>query len=594
MKYRPEIDGLRALAVIPVILVHSGFELFSGGFIGVDLFFVISGYLITTIIIEDIEKKKFSIINFYERRARRILPALFFVMLVCIPFAWAWMLPDPLENFGQSLVASVLFVNNVLLLITSGYWELASEFKPLLHTWSLGVEEQYYLFFPLFLMFVWRFAKKYLLTLIIAITVISLALSEYGWREYPNANFYLIITRAWELFVGAVAALIILRYGVKGNNFLSTLGLFAILLSILVFSENTPFPSLYALVPVFGVVLIILYADTGTFVARWLSLKLFVGMGLISYSAYLWHQPLLSFSKIYSQKAPTLLTNFFLILVTFFFAILSWHYVEKPFRKKEAVSRNFFFYSTIIVAITIIIFGYSAHKTHGFALRVFDNTSKPDEMYISYNMRNFKFKRETYKESSKVRLLVIGSSSARDIINVIRETYDMDKIDLVYRDDLNTCSTLKTELGKRLFIESNVVIITSFNLTNETCINKLLEKSNEINNQVLFIGSKHFGYNLNWITRIEKKNRALLRNQLSKEIIKAEELAKNAIPKKNYISIIDVLADESNSIIVTDNQGRLISSDRVHLTRYGAIYVGENLTILPSKVITKLSGHSQN
>ena len=151
MKYRPEIDGLRALAVIPVILVHSGFELFSGGFIGVDLFFVISGYLITTIIIEDIEKKKFSIINFYERRARRILPALFFVMLVCIPFAWAWMLPDPLENFGQSLVASVLFVNNVLLLITSGYWELASEFKPLLHTWSLGVEEQYYLFFPLFL-----------------------------------------------------------------------------------------------------------------------------------------------------------------------------------------------------------------------------------------------------------------------------------------------------------------------------------------------------------------------------------------------------------------------------------------------------------
>ncbi len=590
MKYRPEIDGLRALAVIPVILVHAGFDLFSGGFIGVDVFFVISGYLITTIIIEDIEKKKFSVINFYERRARRILPALFFVMLVCIPFAWAWMLPDPLENFGQSLVASVLFVNNILLVITSGYWELESQFKPLLHTWSLGVEEQYYLFFPLFLMFIWHFAKKYLLIIIIAITVISLALSEYGWREYPNANFYLIITRAWELFMGAFTALRVRRYGVKANNFLSTLGLLAILLSILGFNENTPFPSIYALVPVSGVVLIILYADTNTFVARWLSLKLLVGIGLVSYSAYLWHQPLLSFAKIYSEKTPTLLINFFLILLTFFFAILSWHYVEKPFRKREVVSRVFFSYSMIIVAITIIIFGYSAHKNNGFMYRVFDDASKPAEMHISYNMRNFAFKRETYKESSNVRLLVIGNSSARDIINVIRETYDMDKIDLIYRDDMDICLTLKTELGKRLFIESNLVIYAGvdYNLTKENCINKVIEKSNEIHNQVYFVGIKNFGDNLNWITRIEKNNRALLRNKLPKKTIKAEELDKSLIPKNNYISILDVLVDENNTIIITDKQGRLISPDRHHLTYYGAIYVGKNLRILPSEVINKL------
>ena len=128
---------MRALAVVPVILFHAGFELLSGGFVGVDVFFVISGYLITTILIEDIENKRFSIVNFYERRARRILPALFFVMLVCIPFAWMWMLPDPLENFGQSLVAATLSANNILLYLTSGYWDLASEFKPPLHTWSL-------------------------------------------------------------------------------------------------------------------------------------------------------------------------------------------------------------------------------------------------------------------------------------------------------------------------------------------------------------------------------------------------------------------------------------------------------------------------
>ena len=150
MKYRAEIDGLRALAVVPVILFHAGFELFSGGFVGVDVFFVISGYLITTILIEDIESQRFSLVNFYERRARRILPALFFVMLVCIPFAWMWMLPYQMKDFSQSLVAVSLFASNILFWRESGYFAAAAEEKPLLHTWSLAVEEQYYVLFPIF------------------------------------------------------------------------------------------------------------------------------------------------------------------------------------------------------------------------------------------------------------------------------------------------------------------------------------------------------------------------------------------------------------------------------------------------------------
>ena len=197
MKYRAEIDGLRALAVVPVILFHAGFEFFSGGFVGVDVFFVISGYLITTILIEDIDNERFSIVNFYERRARRILPALFFVMLACIPFAWMWMLPDPLENFGQSLVAATLSANNVLLYLTTGYWDLASEFKPLLHTWSLGVEEQYYVLFPLLLLLTWRFGKGIVLLTVIVIASVSLGLSEWLSRENPEAAFFLIHTRAW-------------------------------------------------------------------------------------------------------------------------------------------------------------------------------------------------------------------------------------------------------------------------------------------------------------------------------------------------------------------------------------------------------------
>ena len=163
MKYRPEIDGLRAIAVLPVILFHAGFDFFKGGFVGVDVFFVISGYLITTIIILEISEGRFSILNFYERRARRILPALFFMMTACIPFAWLWLKPDDLKDFGQSLIAVSTFSSNILFWLESGYFDTASELKPLLHTWSLAVEEQYYILFPIFLILSWNLGLKRIL-----------------------------------------------------------------------------------------------------------------------------------------------------------------------------------------------------------------------------------------------------------------------------------------------------------------------------------------------------------------------------------------------------------------------------------------------
>ena len=292
MKYRAEIDGLRALAVLPVILFHAGFELFSGGFVGVDVFFVISGYLITTILIEDIENKRFSIINFYERRARRILPALFFVMLVCIPFAWMWMLPSQMKDFSQSLFAVSLFASNILFWRESGYFAPAAEEMPLLHTWSLAVEEQYYVLFPIFLILAWRFGKSRVFWMIVVMAAFSLLLSEWGWRNKPTANFYLAPTRAWELFAGSIAAFIVQKQGVQKNNFLSLIGLAAIIFSIFFYNETTPFPSVYALVPVLGVVLLVLYADQETYVAKLLSTKGIVAIVLVSYSAYLWHQPL--------------------------------------------------------------------------------------------------------------------------------------------------------------------------------------------------------------------------------------------------------------------------------------------------------------
>ena len=358
MKYRPEIDGLRALAVVPVILFHAGFELFSGGFVGVDVFFVISGYLITTILIEDIENQRFSLVNFYERRARRILPALFFVMLVCIPFAWMWMMPNQMKDFSQSLVAVSLFSSNVLFWRESGYFDAAAEEKPLLHTWSLAVEEQYYLLFPIFLILAWRFGKNRVFWMIVVMAAISLLLSEWGWRNKATANFYLAPTRAWELFAGSIAAFIVQKQGVQKNNYLALLGLAAIIFSIFAYDEATPFPSVYALAPVLGVVMLILYADKETLAAKLLSTKAFAGIGLISYSAYLWHQPLFAFTRLTRLENPSTTLMVLVSLISFGLALITWKYIELPFRKSLLTRKLIFSLSFIALSLPIII-GFS-------------------------------------------------------------------------------------------------------------------------------------------------------------------------------------------------------------------------------------------
>jgi len=214
MKYRGEIDGLRALSLIPVILFHAGFTTFSGGFVGVDIFFVISGYLITKIIISEMENDSFSLLDFYERRARRILPALFFVMLCTLPFAWFWMIPQDLESFSQSLISVPLFISNVTFWQSSGYFETASQLKPLLHTWTLAVEEQYYILFPLFLMLVWKLGKERIVYLLLAVAIISVISAHYGSTKSIHVSaftFYMLPTRVFEILIGALISLRISR-----------------------------------------------------------------------------------------------------------------------------------------------------------------------------------------------------------------------------------------------------------------------------------------------------------------------------------------------------------------------------------------------
>ncbi len=378
MKYRAEIDGLRAIAVIPVILFHAGFELFSGGFVGVDIFFVISGYLITTIILTELEQNTFSLVNFYERRARRILPALFLVMIASLPFAWFWLFSADMKSFSESLIAVSSFTSNILFWHQAGYWDTASELKPLLHTWSLAVEEQYYLLFPLFLLLMWRFNKRIMLSTFLFIATASLIVSQWGTYTYPSASFFLLPARGWELMIGACIALYFLyrnqaprtRPSFKPmSESMGVIGLLMIGYATFGYDKTLPFPGLYALVPAIGTGLIIIFSSSQTVVGRLLGTKAPVGIGLISYSAYLWHQPLLAFARHRSLTEPSEPLLAALAVLAFPLAFLSWKYVEKPFRKKDHISRNTIFILSIAGSLLFMGIGMAGYLTDGFANR---------------------------------------------------------------------------------------------------------------------------------------------------------------------------------------------------------------------------------
>ncbi len=371
MQYRSEIDGLRAFAVIPVILFHAGFELFGGGFVGVDVFFVISGYLITTIIVSEMDESRFSLINFYERRARRILPALFFVMIICCPFAWMWLTPDDLDDFSQSLIAVSTFTSNFLFWKESGYFDTSVDLKPLLHTWSLAVEEQYYVLFPLFMMLTWRLGKLQIIVMLSLLAVISLNLAHWGAYTNPTPTFYLLPTRGWEILLGSFVAFFYNRFKQININpslcqVFSLMGFIFIACSIFIYDKQTPFPSFYALLPTLGTVLVITFTTPNTLVFKVLSGRVLVFIGGISYSAYLWHQPLFAFAKHKTFSEPSSWLMASLVATTFLFAYLTWKYIETPFRRGKALKTKKLVVFSIVLSSVFVTVGIIGHKKDGF------------------------------------------------------------------------------------------------------------------------------------------------------------------------------------------------------------------------------------
>ncbi|EJN08096.1 acyltransferase family protein [Herbaspirillum sp. YR522] len=341
--YRPDIDGLRAVAILPVVLFHIGFPGFFGGFVGVDVFFVISGYLITGIIVRELRQGTFSIADFYRRRVLRIFPALFVMLLVVSVLAALVMLPAELLRYGKSVAATTLFSSNILFYSESGYFAPDSHTKALLHTWSLAVEEQFYLFWPLILMALSTSRQTAIRWGAVIITVVSLGWSVWLLKHDATATFYLIPTRAWELMAGALVAIF---PGLPANRrwlreVLAALGLLMILVAIKFYNDSVPFPGAAALLPCVGAAAIILAGSGGnSLVGRLLSWQPAVFIGKISFSLYLWHWPVIVFTQIGLLREQTWTVKVIELLASFVLGTLSWRYVERPFRHVSAAVPN--------------------------------------------------------------------------------------------------------------------------------------------------------------------------------------------------------------------------------------------------------------
>ncbi len=363
-KYRADIDGLRAVAVLSVLLFHAFPKLLPGGFIGVDIFFVISGFLISTIIFESLARREFSFVDFYARRIRRIFPALITVMLATFIAGWFILFPDEYKQLGKHMVGGALFVSNFVLWRESGYFDAAAESKPLLHLWSLAIEEQFYILFPLAIWLAWR-ARLNLLSLVALVGLLSFAFNLYHIRHDPIGTFYQPQFRFWELMAGSMLALLVLdRSGwvKKIESFISLrvnrlmyrraaqqdteatlatvkscLGMALIIAGLCLINKSMPFPGKWALLPVAGAVLLI-WAGPHACLNRWvLSNRVAIWFGKISYPLYLWHWPLLVYLRILDDNSdPSYLMRAGALVVSIVLAWLTYQYIEKPIRFGKA------------------------------------------------------------------------------------------------------------------------------------------------------------------------------------------------------------------------------------------------------------------
>lgn len=610
MEYRHEIDGLRAIAVLSVIFSHAGFDWIPGGFAGVDAFFVISGFLITAIILRDLEAGCFTFRGFYARRARRILPALFCMLASVSILAWLILSPSEILDISGSVFFSILSLSNLYFIDFVDYFAPSANNIMLLHTWSLGVEEQFYFLFPLISFVAYRIlGKPGFWAVVLFLLLVSFLISEWGWRNEPRGNYFFSPSRFWELLIGAIAALWCSFRDTKGSDPLAAMGLVALFLTFFLYDDSILFPSYYALLPTIGTVLVLIFARESTTTANLLQFGLLRFVGLISFSAYLWHQPIFVFARFngYETSKPT--TALALIALILLLSALSWRFVEQPFRtsqKTTNLSRGPVLFIAAVGLSALSLVGY-------FTTLPFLRFNEVDQKLLSVtrleadqyqrDIDNLYRRRPFSKNDRKPKVAFIGDSFGRDFMNVLNELEILDDLDASKWIIAKNCAPFflheadhdlrniwnkvdcrnydrykSTEMLASVAAADVVLLASSWQSWHQPYIVDTIKNIGVISDaRILLVGPKNFGdVSTRQLLRIHASQRPAFRSGPDEDLIVTNDLFKQ-IEGVTFLDIVSAFCDPNGGCQQVTQTGQLISQDGAHLTRSGAIAVGTAL-----------------
>jgi len=625
---RKEITALRSLAVIAVLLYHAKIPYFTRAYLGVDVFFVISGYLITGKILTEINEGTFTLRNFYLNRIKRLLPAYFFLTVVVSLFVYLYFFPEDVRNFSQSLTSSILYVSNFFFWADTNYFSKAIEFKPLAHTWSLSIEEQFYLLLPISILFINKFNKKYLKPLILIAIIISFSITVPTSIE-TYTKFYLLPFRVWEMLVGSI--LIFINTKKSSSESVSFFGLLLIIFSFIYPTSELNHPGLSTLPVILGTSLIILYGSKTKYLNKIFSLKFITTIGLASYSIYLWHYPIFVFNSYFRDYynleiynyLPPLFINCVLIFMSFLIGYLSWRYIENYFRYKYnntkilLISMFIFSFAVILSGVNEILYEKTNSKYADYVNIIeprktkdkFENACLLMEDTLSINLDNC----VNIKESSRKNVLFIGDSLAHNLHNGFNS----------YKNDISTSLISATGCPPNLMNQNNNITISekclSMNLAIEKAItNNKFDYIFVVANYINFLeGNIFFTNNPNSLNDLKeqvinfstiKESEVVIIGQfpswkrnlpsvlagkiytgrelknldsknLDKQTLIIEKDIKNWANKEKikYISLLDILCfeDSCTQIIKIDGINYSTSFDSIHLTKEVAVYISK-------------------
>ena len=608
------LDGIRAFSLLLVIFFHQNISYFHAGFLGVDFFFVLSGYLIANQIIAKQANNSYSFLDFIGRRLRRTIPAFFVLILFCSFFFYFVLTPSQSFSFGKSLLTSTFALNNFTFWLERGYYDLEGSYKPLLHTWSLSVEIQLYILFG-FLAYFFSFNSRKGTFILLIFLVVSLFLSEWMSKIHNLTSFYMMPTRAWEMLFGALLSnadkkIITIN---KSNIFhmvmkvLSYLGICLVVYSLVIFDEDSRHPGFITILPLLGIGLMIISIQFSPLIKKFLELKILVSIGLISFSLYLYHYPIQLLAN-YLIKDNLTIKYLFIYSLLPLISIISYFYIENIFRDHLLIKNKVFLFVILIAAFLIFIIGISAISTKGWLYRYPENIQRVAKYFISpKNTLPIGFDKAILKKfhpKSDRKIILIGDSYAKDIYNAIHFSLLSSKLDVstfkinkecgnlylsksfeefIPKDRVERCKFLgwydNEELKKRI-IESDEIWLASswYDWTANLLPESIYNLTRDFNKKILVFGPKNFGnITEDLIMNSTSNSRYEIKNKINPEVALLNRKMKKLIPKESYIDTLELICNNDFECNIFLAESKLISHDGAHLTLDGARFLGDRL-----------------